>query len=50
MSRKIERVVITGMGVTSPLGCDLIDFWTALIAGRSGVDYLEGKVSILKTA
>jgi 3-oxoacyl-[acyl-carrier-protein] synthase II len=44
MSRKAERVVITGMGVASPLGCNLTDFWGALAAGCSGVDYLEGGI------
>ena len=31
------RVVITGMGVVSPLGNTLADFWSALVAGRSGI-------------
>lgn len=33
----MERVVITGMGVASPLGCTLDEFWDALVAGKSGV-------------
>lgn len=32
-----EEVVITGMGVLSPIGCDLSSFWDALCQGRSGV-------------
>lgn len=32
------RVVITGMGVTSPVGNDSTTFWDSLINGRSGVD------------
>ncbi|GAA1646852.1 beta-ketoacyl-[acyl-carrier-protein] synthase family protein [Actinoplanes couchii] len=28
-------VVVTGMGVVSPAGCDLAGFWPALLAGRS---------------
>ena len=30
------RVVITGMGVVSPLGCDLEATWANLLAGKSG--------------
>jgi 3-oxoacyl-[acyl-carrier-protein] synthase II len=32
------RVVITGLGVVSPLGLDVPSLWEALMAGRSGVD------------
>lgn len=32
-----HRVVITGMGVASPLGCSVESFWDSLLAGRSGV-------------
>lgn len=32
-----RRVVITGMGVVSPLGNDLQTFWESLKAGRSGI-------------
>jgi 3-oxoacyl-[acyl-carrier-protein] synthase II len=32
-----RRVVITGMGVVSPLGNDLTSFWENLKAGRSGI-------------
>ncbi|MCW2787426.1 MAG: fabF [Marmoricola sp.] len=35
MSRR--RVVITGLGTTSPVGGDVASTWDALIAGRSGV-------------
>ncbi len=31
-----RRVVVTGMGVVSPVGNDLPSFWSSLIAGRSG--------------
>jgi 3-oxoacyl-(acyl-carrier-protein) synthase len=33
----MERVVVTGLGVASPLGCSVEDFWSGLLAGRSGV-------------
>lgn len=35
-SQKV-RVVVTGMGTVSPLGLNLGDTWSALLAGKSGV-------------
>ena len=35
---KERRVVITGMGVATPLGNELETFWNNLLEGRSGVD------------
>ncbi|MCB1076855.1 MAG: beta-ketoacyl-ACP synthase II [Verrucomicrobiae bacterium] len=36
-----RRVVITGMGVVSPIGNDLDTFWSSLLAGRSGIRRIE---------
>ncbi len=33
----MNRVVITGIGVVSPVGCELQSFWDALVQGRSGI-------------
>ncbi|HWB47708.1 MAG TPA: beta-ketoacyl-[acyl-carrier-protein] synthase family protein [Stellaceae bacterium] len=33
----MNRVVITGIGVVSPVGCELQAFWDALVEGRSGI-------------
>ena len=35
-----NRVVITGMGVISPLGNNLELFWNSLIEGKSGIGYI----------
>jgi 3-oxoacyl-[acyl-carrier-protein] synthase II len=32
-----RRVVVTGIGVLSPVGNNVNDFWSALVAGKSGV-------------
>lgn len=36
-----RRVVITGLGVISPLGNTTDELWAALVAGRSGVEPLQ---------
>ena len=35
------RVVVTGLGTTSPVGGDVPSTWDALVNGRSGVRYLD---------
>jgi 3-oxoacyl-[acyl-carrier-protein] synthase II len=37
MAREAQRVVVTGLGAVSPLGCGVEDNWRALLAGRSGI-------------
>jgi 3-oxoacyl-[acyl-carrier-protein] synthase II len=44
MAGKMERVVVTGMGVASPLGCSVAEFWDGLLKGQSGVKSLEGGI------
>ena len=36
-----RRVVITGLGLVTPCGHTVPETWDALMAGRSGVDYIE---------
>ena len=36
-----KRVVVTGMGVVSPVGNNLDEFWSSLINGKSGVDSIS---------
>lgn len=35
-----RRVVITGMGVVSPVGTGLLKFWDGLLTGANGVDFV----------
>ena len=35
-----NRVVVTGIGIVCPLGLDVATTWEALIAGKSGIDYI----------
>ena len=37
----MERVVITGMGIVSPLGNDVEQFWSHLKQGKSGISYID---------
>ena len=37
----LERVVVTGMGVVSPVGNGVDAFWAALCAGKSGIRHIE---------
>lgn len=37
-----RRVVVTGMGIISPLGNDLASNWEAVCNGRSGIGMVEG--------
>jgi 3-oxoacyl-[acyl-carrier-protein] synthase II len=43
---KTRRVVITGMGVISPVGNDLVSFWENISKGKSGI----GLISSLDTS
>ena len=36
-----RRVLITGMGVISPLGLDVTTTWDGIVNGRSGVDSIS---------
>ncbi|MDD2791674.1 MAG: beta-ketoacyl-ACP synthase II [Sediminibacterium sp.] len=38
---RLNRVVVTGMGVISPLGNSIEKFWDNIIAGNSGVDLIS---------
>jgi len=41
----MNRVVITGIGVVSPIGCTVDRFWSALVDARSGI----GPISVAPT-
>ena len=33
----MNRVVITGMGIVSPLGNSIVDFWKNIVLGKNGI-------------
>lgn len=35
-----KRVVVTGMGAVTPVGCDTASFWAGLCAGKNGIDFI----------
>lgn len=41
----MRRIVVTGMGLVSPLGCGVEPAWNRLISGRSGVRALPAEVA-----
>ncbi|MFC1929038.1 beta-ketoacyl-ACP synthase II [Chloroflexota bacterium] len=41
MPHSNHRVVVTGLGVVSPVGLTVYDTWQALVSGHSGVDYIS---------
>ena len=41
-TRAGRRVVVTGLGVVTPIGTNVDDFWASLKAGKSGVSELGG--------
>ena len=43
----MRKVVITGMGVISPLGLTLEEYWNSLVQGKSGVDEIQMKSLIV---
>lgn len=38
MSRKREKIVVTGMGAVTPVGCGVENYWDNLINGECGID------------
>ena len=42
MTNNVKRVVVTGLGLVTPLGCGVNHVWNALLAGQCGIAKLEG--------
>lgn len=40
-----QRIVITGMGIASPLGCGVETVWRRLLAGQSGIRRLPDEIA-----
>ena len=38
----MRRVVITGIGLVSPMGCDVEKVWTDMLSGKSGIKKISG--------
>ena len=38
---ELRRVVVTGMGIVSPLGCGIEPAWSNILAGKSGASRIE---------
>ena len=38
----MRRVVITGIGLVSPMGCDVEKVWTDILSGKSGIKKISG--------
>ncbi len=36
-----RRVVVTGMGVVTPIGLTIDELWKSLIEGKNGIDYID---------
>ena len=46
----MRRVAVTGLGVVSPVGSTLDSFWSALVAGRTGIGPLKaGRQEMFRT-
>lgn len=37
-----RRVVVTGLGVVTPIGLNVAELWSSVLAGKSGVSELGG--------
>ncbi len=45
-----KRVVVTGVGLVTPLGCRVEDVWQSLCAGKSGIRSItDGPLSVFRT-
>ena len=38
---ELRRVVVTGMGIVSPLGCGIETTWANILAGKSGAKRID---------
>ena len=45
--RMAIRVVVTGVGVVSPIGIGNDRFWDSLVSNRTGIDFVSAMYSII---
>lgn len=38
---RLKRVVVTGLGILSPIGNNVEDYWFSLVKGESGADFIK---------
>lgn len=46
MSLPQQRIVVTGMGIVSPLGCGVEYVWQSLLQGKSGISHLPEEMVV----
>lgn len=46
MADSARRVAVTGIGLVSPAGCEIADFWSRIVAGKTAIGRLRGILGV----